>query len=189
MFGMRRPSTTSLVISLIVMAAGITALWTGGTLFISGAATEAQTGNGSTMSGGIVLGLFGFFALITPVVTWVGRMFQSEHRKYSAWKQTLTPRERGWVNGGEIAALAGAAAGGYEANRAWARRIGDRYMEDQAAQAERDQLLMEAINGTGPASQPGTGGTPGQPGTVPEPTPGQYQPYASSWDHAPQGDP
>jgi hypothetical protein len=176
MFGMRKPSTTSLVVSLIVMAVGLAALGLGGSLFVSGAATAAQTGNDGTMAGGIFLGLLGFFALITPLVTWMGRMAQADHRRYSAWKQTLTPRERGWVEAGEVAALAGAATAGYEANREWSRRIGDRYMADQAAQAERDLLLMQAIQGTGVAGQPGAG-APGQPGQVTEPTPGQYSPY------------
>lgn len=173
MSGMRKPSTTSLVVSLIVMTAGLAGLWLGGSLFVSGAALADQTGNSGTMTSGIFLGMFGFFALITPVVTWMGRMAQAEHRKYSAWKQTLTPRERGWVEGGEVAALAGAAAGGWEANREWSRRIGDRYQENQAKSAEADALLMQAIQGGGPASQPVTG-TTGQPGTVAEPTPGQW---------------
>jgi hypothetical protein len=176
MSGMKRPSTTSLIISGIIMATGLAGLVLGSRLFVSGAAVADQTGDSGQMSGGVILALFGLFLLVTPPMTWVISLFTAERTRYGAWKQGLTPRERRWVETGETAALAGAAIGGYEANRAWARRIGERYMADQAAQAERDAMLMQAIQGTGTAGQPGAG-APGQPGQMPEPTPGQYQPY------------
>lgn len=156
------------------MTAGVAGLAMGGVLFLSGAALADQTGNSGQMSGGVTLVLFSLFMLFTPPATLLARAISSERTKYRVWKQGLTPRERRWVEGGEVAALAGAAAGGYEANRAWSRRIGERYQESQAAQAERDMMLMQAIQGNGPAGQ-GTG-IPGQPGTIAEPTPGQYQP-------------
>jgi hypothetical protein len=174
MSGMKRPSTTSLVVSLIVMATGAAGLALGGSLFVAGAATAAQTGNSGTMTGGLVLGLFGLFLLFTPPATWVGRMFQAEHRKYSAWKLSLTPQERGLVEAAEVAALAGAAVAGWEANRARSRRIGEDYQASQARSAASDALLMQTIQGSGLAGQPGVTGAPDWPGQIPEPIPGQW---------------
>jgi hypothetical protein len=172
MSGMKKPSTTSLAVSLIIMAAGIAALGLGGRLFLSGAALADQTGNSGQMSGGVALSLFGLFMLFAPASLWLARTWQADHARYQAWKKTLTPNERLAVNTAETAALAAAAVAGWEATRAGSRRIGERYQASAEVSKLSDAAFMEQIQAGTPAglAAPYAG----------QPEPGQYQPNASS---------
>lgn len=187
---MKKPSTTSLVVSLIVMVSGITVLILGGRLFLSGAALADQTGNSGPMGAGVALMLAGLFLLFAPPATWVVRTFTDDYSRYSAWKRGLTPQERAAVNAAETAALAGAAVAGWEAGRAGARRVGERYAASAAASKVSDAAIMQQLQANGAPGWPGASvPAPGQPGSAAEPIPGQYQPTDSSWDQALQGVP